>query len=182
MKYFFLSLVFITFFSFTVYSADTNTVSSTVIDKSVPTASAPSVVVNNSDVCMVATSGAIQTNILGIATGIMKEDPLCSKLKISSRLFSMGMKVAAVSVLCLDSRTWDSMYQAGTYCPYDSKIGKDAKQGWLENPEMIPDGSLIKANLLEGKEITVEEREANNEFKKFLIAAMALYIGFPILF
>jgi len=83
MKYFFFSLVFITFFSFTVYSADTNTVSSTVIDKSVPTASAPSVVVNNSDVCMVATSGAIQTNILGIATGLMKEDPLCAKLKIS---------------------------------------------------------------------------------------------------
>ena len=182
MKYFFLSLVFITFFSFTVYSADTNTVSSTVIDKSVPTASAPSVVVNNSDVCMVATSGAIQTNILGIASGIMKEDPLCSKLKISSRLFSMGMKVAAVSVLCLDSRTWDSMYQAGTYCPYDSKIGTDAKQGWLENPEMIPDGSLIKANILEGREITVEEREANNELTKFIFMAMAMYIGFPILF
>ena len=182
MKYFFLSLVFITFFSFTVYSADTNTVSSTVIDKSVPTASAPSVVVNNSDVCMVATSGAIQTNILGIATGLMKEDPLCAKLKISSRLYSMGMKVAAVSVLCLDSRTWDSMYQAGTYCPYDSKIGTDAKQGWLENPEMIPVGSLIKANILEGREITVEEREANNELTKFIFMAMAMYIGFPILF
>ena len=54
-------------------SADTNTVSSTVIDKSVPTASAPSVVVNNSDVCMVATSGAIQTNILGIASGIIRK-------------------------------------------------------------------------------------------------------------
>ena len=182
MKYFFLSLVFITFFSFTVYSADTNTVSSTVIDKSVPTASAPSVVVNNSDVCMIATSGAIQTNILGIATGLMKEDPLCAKLKISSRLYSMGMKVAAVSVLCLDSRTWDSMYQAGTYCPYDSAIGTDAKQGWLENPEMIPDGSLIKANILEGREITVEEREANNELTKFIFMAMAMYIGLPILF
>lgn len=164
------------------HAADTNTVSSTVIDESVPTASAPSVVVNNSDICMVATSGAIQTNILGIATGVMREDPLCSKLKISSRLFSMGMKVAAVSVLCLDSRTWDSMYQAGTYCPYDSKIGKDAKQGWLENPEMIPDGSLIKANLLEGREITVEEREANNDLTKFIFMAMAMYIGFPILF
>jgi hypothetical protein len=163
-------------------SAETNTVSSTVIDKSVPTASAPSVVVNNSDVCMVATSGAIQTNILGIASGIMKEDPLCSKLKISSRLFSMGMKVAAVSVLCLDSRTWDSMYQAGTYCPYDSAIGVDAKKGWLENPEMIPDGSIIKANLLEGKEITIEEKEANDEFTKFIFYAMAMWIGIPILF
>jgi hypothetical protein len=74
------------------------------------------------------------------------------------------------------------MYQAGTYCPYNSAIGTDAKEGWLNNPEMIPDGSLIKANLLEGKEITVEEREANNEFTKFIFMAMAMYIGFPILF
>ena len=184
MKTLFILLTAITFVAVATdtKSAETNTVSSTVIDKSVPTANAPSVVVNNSDICMVATSGAIQTNILGIASGIMKEDPLCSKLKISSRLFSMGMKVAAVSVLCLDSRTWDSMYQAGTYCPYDSKIGIDAKKGWLENPEMIPDGSLIKANLLEGREITVEEREANNELTKFIFIAMAMYIGFPILF
>lgn len=184
MKTLFILLTAITFLAVATdtKSAETNTVSSTVIDKSVPTANAPSVVVNNSDICMVATSGAIQTNILGIASGIMKEDPLCSKLKISSRLFSMGMKVAAVSVLCLDSRTWDSMYQAGTYCPYDSKIGIDAKKGWLENPEMIPDGSLIKANLLEGREITVEEREANNELTKFIFIAMAMYIGFPILF
>jgi hypothetical protein len=184
MKTLFILLTAITFVAVATdtKSAETNTVSSTVIDKSVPTANAPSVVVNNSDICMVATSGAIQTNILGIASGIVREDPLCSKLKISSRLFSMGMKVAAVSVLCLDSRTWDSMYQAGTYCPYDSKIGIDAKKGWLENPEMIPDGSLIKANLLEGREITVEEREANNELTKFIFIAMAMYIGFPILF
>ena len=47
---------------------------------------------------------------------------------------------------------------------------------------MIPDGSLIKANLLEGREITVEEREANNELTKFIFIAMAMYIGFPILF
>ena len=39
------------------HAADTNTVSSTVVtDKSVPTASAPSVVVNNSDICKTATS------------------------------------------------------------------------------------------------------------------------------
>ena len=48
--------------------ADTNTVSSTVVtDKSVPTANAPSVVVNNSDICKTAASTAVQTQILGIA-------------------------------------------------------------------------------------------------------------------
>ena len=63
--------------------ADTNTVSSTVVtDKSVPTANAPSVVVNNSDICKVATSGAIQTNILGLATGVVVDDELCQLLKL----------------------------------------------------------------------------------------------------
>ncbi len=160
-----------------------NTVSSTVVTNSTPpTANAPSVVVNNSDICMVATSGAIQTNILGIATGVMREDPLCSLIKISRNLAASGMRVAAVSVLCLDSRTWDSMHMAGTSCPYMGSIGKEATEGWLNNPHMIPEGSIIKANLLQGKEITVEKKETNDEFKKFLIAAMALYIGFPILF
>ena len=53
-------------------------VSSTVVtDSTPPTASAPSVVVNNSDICKVATSGAIQTNILGLATGVVVDDELC---------------------------------------------------------------------------------------------------------
>ena len=45
-----------------VNSADTNTtVSSTVVtDKAPPTASSPSVVVNNSDVCKTAAAGAVQ--------------------------------------------------------------------------------------------------------------------------
>ena len=56
------NILFLVFFSILIifnYSvqADTNTVSSTVIDKSVPTANAPSVVVNNSDIC-ITRSGA----------------------------------------------------------------------------------------------------------------------------
>ena len=55
----FLLLAFITVVAVStdVRSAETNTVSSTVVtDKSVPTANAPSVVVNNSDICKVATT------------------------------------------------------------------------------------------------------------------------------
>lgn len=39
----------------------------------------------------------------------------------------MGMKVAAVSTLCQDRRVFDAMMMAGTPCPYDGKIGPDAK-------------------------------------------------------
>ena len=64
--------------------ADTNTVSSTVVtDKAPPTANAPSVVVNNSDVCKTAASAGVQTQILGIASGITVTDENCERIKLS---------------------------------------------------------------------------------------------------
>jgi len=42
----------------------------------------------------------------------------------------MGMKVAAVSVMCTDRRVFDAMMNAGTPCPYDGMIGKEAKTAW----------------------------------------------------
>ena len=66
MKILFIVLIAITFVAVStdVKSADTNTVSSTVVTNSTPpTANAPSVVVNNSDVCKTAESSAIQTQI-----------------------------------------------------------------------------------------------------------------------
>ncbi len=75
--------------------ADTNTtVSSTVVtDKAPPTANSPSVVINNSDVCKTAVAGAVQTQILGISSGITVVDENCERLKLSRSLYSMGMKV-----------------------------------------------------------------------------------------
>ena len=111
--------------------ADTNTVSSTVVTNNTPsTANAPSVVVNNSDICKTAASTAVQTQILGIASGITITDENCERIKLSRSLYSMGMKVAAVSTLCADPRVWDAMYMAGTYCPYMGAIGVEAKEGW----------------------------------------------------
>ena len=164
------------------HAADTNTVSSTVVtDKSVPTASAPSVVVNNSDICKTATSGAVQTQIFGIASGITITDENCERIKLARSLYSMGMKVAAVSTLCTDHRVFDAMWFAGTYCPYDSKIGKEAKTGWEENPEFVPVGSVV-FNQKEKINKSKEQLNSEKELAKFVITAMALYIGFPILF
>ena len=161
--------------------ADTNTVSSTVVtDKSVPTANAPSVVVNNSDICKVATSGAIQTNILGIATGVVVDDELCQLLKLSRQLYASGLKVASVSLLATDPRVFDSLVMAGTPPPYMGSIGNEALEKWKSNPDMVPEGSTVfKDNVLK---INVNEDVSDGEFQKFLFMAMALYIGFPILF
>ena len=138
-----------------VHGADTNTtVSGTVVtDKSVPTASAPSVVVNNSDVCKTAASAAIQTQILGLASGMTITDENCERIKLSRSLYGMGMKVAAVSTLCQDPRVFDAMWMAGTPCPYKGKIGIEAAKAWAENPEKRPDyEKWLKENDLEAYE------------------------------
>ena len=145
------------------YAADTNsTVSSTVVtDKAPPTASAPSVVINNSDVCKSAASAAIQTQILGFASGITITDENCERMKLSRSLYLMGMKVAAVSTLCQDARVFDAMWMAGTPCPYLGAIGDDAKSGWEENPDVVPSGSLIFAKK---KELTENQNKEENTY------------------
>ena len=108
--------------SSSIVTAETNTVSSTVVtDKAPPTASAPSVVINNSDVCKSAYSAGVQTGFAGIATGITVTDENCERMNFSRSLFGMGMKVAAVSTLCQDARVFDAMMMAGTPCPYKGK-------------------------------------------------------------
>ena len=124
-----------------VWGADTNTtVSGTVVtDKSVPTASAPSVVVNNSDVCKSAYSAGVQSPVLGLSSGVTIADENCERIKLSRSLYGMGMKVAAISTLCQDHRVFDAMMMAGTPCPYEGKIGAEAKELWIANPQKRPD-------------------------------------------
>ena len=138
-----LVVLLVVLFPTLVFAADTNTVSSTVVtDKAPPTANAPSVVVNNSDVCKSAYSAALQTGFAGFASGITVTDENCERIKLSRSLFGMGMKVAAVSTLCQDARVFDAMMMAGTPCPYKGKIGKDALQAWKDNPDDVPTGSV----------------------------------------
>ena len=161
--------------------ADTNTVSSTVVTNNTPpTANSPSVVVNNSDICKTAVAGAVQTQILGISSGITITDENCERIKLSRSLYSMGMKVAAVSTLCADYRIFDSMWMAGTYCPYMGAIGIEAKEGWEQNPDLVPKGSKVFGKIELTKEDVKEIKD--DEFAKFMFMAMAMYIGIPILF
>ena len=137
-------------------SSSSNTVSSTtgtntVIDKATTaaTASSPSVIVNNSDVCVTGVSGAVQTSLFGVSGGGAVRDKNCEILKLSRTLYGAGLKVAAVSLLCQDARVFDSMMSAGTPCPYDGKIGTEAKKLWLANVTEAPKGSKLRRSALE---------------------------------
>jgi hypothetical protein len=63
----------------------------------------------------------------------------CERLKLSKTLYDMGMKVAAVSMMCQDERVFKAMEMAGTPCPYMGKIGKDATDQWASNKDERPD-------------------------------------------
>jgi len=82
--------------------SDVTTSGKTIVISPPPSAISPSVGSSTSDLCMSGVSGAVQTQILGVSTGEMVRDENCERLKISKTLYDMGMKVAAVSVLCQD--------------------------------------------------------------------------------
>ena len=177
-------LILVSMWAKPILAADTNTVSSTVVTNNTPpTANSPSVVVNNSDVCKTAAAGAVQTQILGISSGITITDENCERIKLSRSLYSMGMKVAAVSTLCVDPRVFDAMHMAGTYCPYMGAIGEDARKGWEENPDMVPKGSLVYKKIeIEQKEKQTTGLTDGQKFAKFVLFCMAMHSGIVAFF
>jgi len=119
-------------------TVNSNLASTTTVKAPPPSAISPSINSSNSDLCTIGVSGAVQTQILGISTGLTVRDMNCERLKNAKVLYDMGMKVAAVSVMCQDSRIFKSMMSAGTPCPYDGLVGNAAKEGWKNNPHLIP--------------------------------------------
>ena len=104
----------------------TETDTTTTVKSAPPSAISPSISGSNSDLCTVGVSGAVQTQILGVSTGQTYRDANCERLKLSKTLYDMGMKVAAVSVMCQDRRVFDAMAM-GTPCPTE-KTEKSEKR------------------------------------------------------
>ena len=116
----------------------TESTSTTTVKSPPPTAVAPAITTLNNDLCAVAASGAVQTQIFGISVGKTFVDKNCERLKLSKTLFDMGMKVAAVAVMCQDERVFTAMMNAGTPCPVDGKIGEAAREIWDADPKRQP--------------------------------------------
>ena len=95
-----------------------------------PTSNAPSYNSMTQDVCALGVSAGIQTFGIGVSGGKHVIDKNCERLKLARILNDFGMKVAAVAILCQDERVFESMIQAGTPCPIDGKIGKQAMELW----------------------------------------------------
>jgi len=119
-------------------TSTTTSINETTVKSPPPTAISPGITVINNDLCVVGVAGAVQTQILGISGGSTVRDLNCERLKLAKNLYDMGMKVAAVSTLCQDSRVFQAMQNAGTPCPVDGKIGQEAQTIWDNNPSRKP--------------------------------------------
>jgi hypothetical protein len=120
-------------------NSTTNSTSNSNIKSAPPTASAPSYNSMTQDVCSTGASAGLQTFGIGITGGKHFIDKNCERLKLARILNDFGMKVAAVAILCQDERVFESMIQAGTVCPIDGKIGKNAMLLWKKYDHERPD-------------------------------------------
>ena len=114
----------------TTTSTSTTTSSSTGSDIPVNSANSPSYSSMSQDVCSMGVSGSVSTLGFGASVGKHIRDLNCERIKLSKVLYDYGMKVAAVSILCQDERVFEAMQMAGTPCPFEGKIGKEAMAQW----------------------------------------------------
>jgi len=133
-----------------------------------PSAGAPSYNSMTQDVCAVGVSAGIQTFGVGVSGGKHVIDKNCERLKLARILNDFGMKVAAVAILCQDERVFESMIQAGTPCPIDGKIGKEAKALWSKYDHERPDYDVYikRMHEREKKEKAIAKKIALEEKKK----------------
>ena len=154
----------------TIYTDTNSTITSdgsmdTTINSPPPSAISPQISASNSDLCTVGVAGAVQTQILGISAGRTVRDMNCEKLKNAKTMYDMGMKVAAVSVMCQDERVFEAMLNAGTPCPKNGLVGDKARLAW----EM----EAVKEEI---------ERDQNNVIKRVFDKNGETKIGLGVIF
>ena len=147
-------------------STTTNTTNSD-IKSSPPQAAAPSYNSMTQDVCAVGVSAGIQTFGIGVSGGKHVIDKNCERLKLARILNDFGMKVGAVALLCQDERVFEAMIHAGTPCPIDGKIGKDAMALWSKYDHERPDYKVYVKRMEERKKAELAEQiEMTKEFER----------------
>ena len=155
-------------------NSTSNNTTNSDIKSSPPTANAPSFSAQSQDVCATGASAGVQTFGLGISGGKTFRDLNCERIKLAKVLNDFGMKVASIALLCQDERVFEAMIQAGTPCPIDGKIGKDALVLWKKYDHERPDFETYvkkmtdrkKADELEQIKITKELKRIEKEKAK----------------
>jgi len=133
-----------------------------------PSANSPSYSSMSQDVCSMGVSGSITTGIVGISGGKHFVDENCERIKLAKVLQDFGMKVASVAILCQDQRVFEAMNSAGTPCPFQGKIGKDAASMWEKYPELRPDyeNHVARTKIIEEVDEKILSQQLKEEEEK----------------
>ena len=91
-------------------------ISGTQTVKNVPSVSGPPLVSSN-DTCMGSTSGSVNVAGFGAGLGTTWTDQNCKMLKNSRELWNMGMKAAALALMCTDPANREALELTGFKCP-----------------------------------------------------------------
>ena len=140
----------------TTTSTTTNTTTSNGSSIPVNSANSPSYSAMSQDVCSMGVSGSLSTLGVGISGGKHYRDLNCERIKLSKVLFDFNMKIGAISLLCQDERVFEAMLMAGTPCPFEGKIGKEALEQWNKYDIERPDYDSYVSKL-ESRSIIDEE-------------------------
>ena len=151
----------------TTTSTTTNNSTTNGSDIPVNSANSPSFSSMSQDVCSMGLSGSVSTLGFGASVGKHVRDLNCERIKLSKVLYDYGMKVAAVSILCQDERVFEAMQMAGTPCPFEGKIGKEALEQWnkydIERPDYDSYVSKLENRSRVDEELAEIERQQEAE-------------------
>ena len=98
----------------------------------VNSANSPGMSVYGQDSCVIPLAAGVTVIGFSGSFGSYYTDPNCERRKSVSVLAKLGMKVAAISLMCQDENVWQAMMDAGTPCPIEGLIGAKAKEKWME--------------------------------------------------
>ena len=121
-----------------VTNTTSNSTSNSTNQKSVVNpANAPSMNVYSQGSCVVQITSGVSFMTFGFSGGTYVEDSNCERRKGAAILAKLGMKVAAISLMCQDPNIFDAMLTSGSPCPQltedgRSVIGKEATELILE--------------------------------------------------
>lgn len=93
--------------------------------RNTPSVSGPPLTTSN-DTCMGSISGSINIAGLGFGGGSTWSDANCKMLKNSRELWNMGMKAAALSLMCNDALNREALELTGYVCPQTALASKQA--------------------------------------------------------
>ena len=119
--------------------------STTQVIKNTPSVSGPALTTSN-DTCMGSTSGSVNIAGLGIGGGSSWVDTNCKMLKNSRELWNMGMKAAAMALMCNDAANKEALELTGYVCPQSTKAKESAAKAET-NTQYSGNDPIVRARL-----------------------------------